>query len=189
MGVGGAVLPYGELIHVPAIIVDGAGRMAAQRHGGLVVPADLAATLLDLGPLRNAVGSPPPAIDPAAPWLGVSLARLFDDWSAPVRDRVVAVGPDGAAIVTPAWHGLLARGASTAGQAGPETRGQESRTPGTLRLFAKPDDYFEQADVADRCGGVADRFADVAALALRGERDHAWMAALPEPDAGLHSAP
>ena len=39
---------YGEWAHLPAILVDAAGRMAGQRYGGLVVPAEIGATLLDI---------------------------------------------------------------------------------------------------------------------------------------------
>ncbi|MFM8707006.1 MAG: hypothetical protein ACKOHK_02655, partial [Planctomycetia bacterium] len=100
VGTGGKELPYGESIHVPAILVDAAGRMAAQRHGGLVTPADLGATLRAMvgDHERQSQGevTPAVAIDPAAPWHGASYARLFEDWSAPVRERVVALGREGA---------------------------------------------------------------------------------------------
>jgi len=176
VGIGGRQLPFGELVHVPAILADAAGRMAAQRYGGLVVPADLAATLADmvtLGMARGTGSSPQasaaePTIDPAEPWKGVSLASLFERWSPPIRDRVIVAGPDGVAIVTPAWHGVLPGGASdeTTGAAG-------------LSLFAKPDDYFEQANVADRCHGTAERLAEVASQALGQDPRGAWAAMLP----------
>ncbi|MFM9194687.1 MAG: hypothetical protein ACKOWG_02885 [Planctomycetia bacterium] len=178
VGPGGKELPYGESIHVPAILVDAAGRMAAQRHGGLVTPADLGATLRAMldnhgqQPQREATQAV--AIDPAAPWHGASLTGLFDDWSAPVRDRVVAVGRDGAAIVTPSWHGLLVRPDPDAAEPAPDGQAADR-----CRLFAKPDDYFELADVADRCGEVADRLASLADSALRGDRERAWLGPLP----------
>jgi len=148
-------LPYGESIHVPAIIVDAAGRMAGQRYGGLVIPADLGATAADLAgvtghPIRD------------EPWQGRSCADLFAAWRHAPRDRIVtrAVGAD--AIVTPGWHLISGAGCGT------------GRRP---MLFAKPDDYFERNDVADRCGGVVEEL--LAALGPRGQdADRAWSTPL-----------
>jgi arylsulfatase A-like enzyme len=172
VGSGERELPFGELIHVPAIFVDAAGRMAAQRYGGLVVPADLGATLADL--VAHGTGSRPQAsvVDPVAPWRGVSLAGLFERWSAPLRDRVIVTGTDGAAIVTPEWHGLLETGAAPADV----NRGHERR----IRLFAKPDDFFELADVANRCADVAGPLGDLLERACAGDRGAAWLTPLPE---------
>ena len=172
VGGGERELPFGELIHVPAIFVDAAGRMAAQRYGGLVVPADLGATLADL--VVQGTGSWPQAsvVDPAAPWRGVSLAGLFEHWSTPRRDRVIVAGTDGGAIVTPEWHGLLETGAAPADV----NRGHERR----IRLFAKPDDFFELADVANRCADVAGPLGDLLERACAGDRGVAWLAPLPE---------
>jgi hypothetical protein len=172
VGSGGRELPYGELVHVPAIFVDAAGRMAAQRYGGLVVPADLGATLADL--VAQGTGSRPQAsiVDPVAPWRGVSLDGLFEHWSAPLRDRVIVTGTDGAAIVTPEWHGLQDTGAAPADV----SRGQERR----VRLFAKPDDFFELADVANRCADVAGTLGDLLERACAGDRGAAWLTPLPE---------
>jgi len=172
VGVGGRELPYGELVHVPAIFADATGRMAAQRYGGLVVPADLGATLADL--VVQGAGSPPQAsvVDPVAPWRGASLAGLFARWSAPVRDRVIVAGTDGAAIVTPEWHGLLETGATPADV----NRGHEGR----IRLFAKPDDFFELADVANRCADVAGPLSNLLERACAGDREAAWLTRLPE---------
>ena len=172
VGSGGRELPFGELIHLPAIFADAAGRMAAQRYGGLVTPADLGCTLADL--VSRGMGSQPqalaadPTVDPAAPWRGVSLAPLFEHWSPPIRDRVIVAGPGGAAIVTPEWHGIL----EGVGAGGAERADRFS-------LFAKPDDYFEQADVADRCRAVAEQLAEVARQALNGDSQRSWVATLP----------
>ena len=172
VGIGERELPFGERIHVPAIFVDAAGRMAAQRYGGLVVPADLGATLVDL--VAQGTGSSPQAsvVDLVAPWRGASLAGLFERWSAPVRDRVIVAGADGAAIVTPEWHGLLEPGAAP----GDVNRGHERR----IRLFAKPDDFFELADVANRCADVAGPLSDLLERACAGDREAAWLTPLPE---------
>lgn len=125
--------PYGEWVHLPAILVAADGRMAGQRYGGLVTPADVGATLVDLAGLQ----------DRAAP--GVSGARsligLFTDWRHEPRDRVVVLAGDATAIVTNGWH-LVA-----------EPCGAGERV---ARLFAKPDDFFELSDVADRCPAVAE---------------------------------
>ena len=170
-GVGGRELPYGELIHLPAVFVDAAGRMAAQRYGGLVVPADLGCTLRDW--MDDVTGSQAraAAVDAASPWLGRSLAGLFENWSVTVRDRVVVTGPDGAAIVTPAWHCLLAAEPT-------ETDTQRDHNH-AVRLFAKPDDFFELADVANRCSDVVGPLGDLLERVIAGEDRAVWVATLP----------
>jgi len=171
-------------VHVPAIFADAAGRMAAQRYGGLVVPADLGATLVDLVTPATTVSTQAsaadltrdPALDPTAPWRGVSLDSLFEHWSAAFRDRVIVTGADATAIVTPEWHGVLvADGVGGAGRADAFT------------LFAKPDDYFEQANVADRCQDAAERMAVLARQALDGDFLGPWLAEL-TPDGGVPGA-
>lgn len=160
VGAGGDDLPYGEVVHVPALLIDPAGRMAAQRHGPLAVPADLGCTLADL------IGGRAPRSGPAPePWRGQSLLGLFSDWSARVRDRVIAVGPTAAAVVTPQWHCL----AAAAADGGPHR----------IRLYAKPDDFFEQVDVADRCADVATTLGELAIAAHRGDPSRAWSIPLP----------
>ena len=196
VGIGGRELPYGELVHVPAIFADATGRMAAQRYGGLVVPADLGATLADLvaqgpGPRpqtsavdlardpalpRDPVLPRDPALDPVAPWRGVSLASLFEHWSAAFRDQVIVTGPDATAIVTPEWHGLLCVGPAPA-EAKP-THDQR------IRLFAKPDDFFELADVANRCGDVAGALEALLEQAGMDDGRAAWQTPLPEATSG-----
>jgi hypothetical protein len=175
VGVGGRELPYGELIHVPAIFVDAAGRMAAQRYGGLVVPADLGRTLAEVVAQATGSLSREPAADPATPWLGVNLSGLFENWTAACRDRVVVAGPDGAAIVTPEWHCLLVEDSATSAS----VEGMEGHIP-RVRLFAKPDDFFELADVANRCPGVAMPLEEIVKQASGGDGRAAWLARLPE---------
>lgn len=150
-------LPYGESIHVPAILVDPAGRMAAQRHGGLVTPADLGATLGELAGWR------PTELAGDQPWRGQGLAGLLTDWRVPPRDRVVVRGSVGDAVVTPAWHCIVAHSADAHEQP---------------LLFAKPDDFFEQANVADRCRDVAEELAGL--LQGNGDADagRAWATPL-----------
>jgi hypothetical protein len=140
--------PYGEWAHLPAILVDAAGRMAGQRYGGLVVPAEIGATLLDIvaGPC------------PTGPESSASLVGLLDSWSAPSRDRVIIDAGDMAAFVTNGWHLVASR---------PNGAGERP-----ARLFAKPDDYFELSDVADRCAAVADE--------LEQALEPVWRGAIPE---------
>lgn len=161
--VGSAPLaPYGELVHVPAIIADPHGLMAAQRYGGLVLHADLGATLVEsvTGTRRD--------IDPARPWQGRSLAGLLESWSAVERDRVIVAGSAGCAVMTPGW--LFVRAAVAAAAGG-------GWSPG--RLFAKPDDYFEICDVADRCPAVAEELLRVSEAAAAGDLQRAWTEPLP----------
>lgn len=147
----GGTAPLGELLHVPAIVSAG-GRMAGQRHGGVVVPADLGATIVEL------LGGPAAPAEPSAPWRGASLAGLLGAWACAPRDRAVAVTRGGAALATPAWH---------CAAAGPR-----------VALFAKPDDYFELCDVADRCPEVADELGRLAAAAAAGDVAGAWRTPL-----------
>jgi len=138
--------PYGEWVHLPAILVAADGRMAGQRSADLVTPADVGATLIDLAGLA-AVSSA------TAPGDARSLVGLFTDWQYDARDRVIVAAGDSTAIVTRGWH-LVAE---------PSADG----TP-VPRLFAKPDDFFELSDVADRCPAVAEEL--LAALAAGAER-------------------
>jgi hypothetical protein len=151
VGPGGA-MPHGELVHVPAVLVDAGGRMAGQRCGGIVVPGDLGSTLVELA---GGAAVPP---DPAAPWRGASRAGLLATWAGPQRDRAITVAGAGAAVVTSAWHCVVGRGRTT--------------------LFAKPDDYFELCDVADRCPDVAEELGRLAAAAAAGDVVGAWRAPL-----------
>jgi len=148
----GPLPPFSELVHLPAVLVDHRGRMAAQRYGGLLVPADLGGTLGQL------VGIPATSEAAAAadPRRGRDLDGLLDRWQGPDRDRVICRTPQGVAVATPAWHMVLPAG-------GPRPL-----------LFAKPDDYFEVCDVADRCPDVAEELAGLAAE----QPPRAWSAAL-----------
>ncbi|MFN6189843.1 MAG: hypothetical protein ACK54F_01630 [Planctomycetia bacterium] len=135
---------YGEWAHLPAILVDAAGRMAGQRYSGLVVPAEIGATLVDIVAGRRPLPSPHPA----------SLIGLFDSWSAPTRDRVIIDAGEQAAIVTDGWHLVASR-----------PHGGDEQP---ARLFAKPDDSFEFSDVANRCAAVADELGQAIEPVWRG---------------------
>lgn len=151
----GAEIPFGESLHLPALVVDGRGRMAGQRYPGLVMPADIGETL------REIVGLPErfPATDvePARP-----LSDLLDSWTHDDRDRVICVVAGGTAVVTTRWLYLEENG--TAADA-------------RCRLHAKPDDFFEVADVGSRCPEVMAALREIAAAARVGERV-AWTAPL-----------
>lgn len=132
--------PYGEWAHLPAVIVSVADRMAGQRYGELVTPADLGATFLD-----QAFGVHGSHAEERA---GGSLAGLFIDWSSEPRDRVIVRAGGGAAIVTRGWH-LVVEPAASGSVA--------------TRLYVKPDDFFELSDVANRCPAVAEELAGLLA--------------------------
>lgn len=127
------IRPYGERVHLPVILREAGGRMAGQRFPGLVSAADIGATLGE--------------------WLGVaagacsqgaaSLTGLFDTWAAPSREQLFIRGRAAAAMATPDWHLVAAW-----------PQGKDAGVQASL--FAKPDDYFEVTDVADRCPVEAD---------------------------------
>ncbi|MFN7814446.1 MAG: hypothetical protein ACK5SI_17525 [Planctomycetia bacterium] len=157
----GPLPPYGELVHLPAILVDASGRMAAQRYGGLVTPADLGATLGDL----VAGGAPSAAAAQAR-----SLAGLFDSWSSPARDRVIVGGSAGGAVVTAGWLLVAPR---------PPTGPRPA-----ARLFHKPDDFFDLCDVADRCPAVAEELLGVWDAFEQGDEPRAMSQPLSPPARG-----
>jgi hypothetical protein len=146
----GPMPPYGELVHLPAILVDSGGRMAGQRYDGLATPADLGATLAALAGIVQPGGR------------GQSLAGLYDGWRAPSRDRVIVRGEAGAAVVTSGWHAVLPADAASA----------------MPRLYAKPDDFFELCDVADRSPDVAGEVGRLMEAAVAGRVADAWHAPL-----------
>ena len=154
---GAQELPWGEVVHVPAILVDPAGRMAGQRYGGLVVPADLGATLAGMvarlaAASAESVGGPSTAgvVQPdRPPEQGQDLGGLFADWACPQRDRVVVATPEALALITPHWHCLVQRPRPP----------DEAPAP---RLYAKPDDTFELSDVANRCLAVTEELQALA---------------------------
>lgn len=145
----GPLPPFGEVVHLPAILVDHRRRMAAQRFDGLALPADLGATLLELA------GAAP--ADAADPRRGRSLTGLLDAWQHARRDRGICVAAHGTAVATDSWQLVLPGGEG------------EPRA----RLYAKPDDYFEVCDVADRCPQVALELTAIA-QAARLEAADAW---------------
>jgi len=156
--------PFAELMQVPAVIIDPAGRQAAQRFGGLTLPADLGATVADL--IGGVARPRSPAVDPGA---GRSLEKILagnpSAWRAGGRDRIFCRSAGGRAIAVADWSLVESVG-------------------GPPRLFAQPDDAFELADVADRCREVAAALAaclDDAASPASG-----WEKPLPPP---LTSAP
>ncbi|MDA0255091.1 MAG: hypothetical protein O3A18_09450 [Planctomycetota bacterium] len=152
----GPLPPYAELIQLPAVLVDHRGRMAAQRYGGLTTPADLGQTLLDL--IGDRGGGSPPAAVAADPRIGRSLLGLLDAWQGPNRDRAITMASQGVSVSTRGWHLVC-----------PEGDGTSDRP----HLYARPDDYFDACDVADRSVEVAEELAAIAELA-RTDLDAAW---------------
>jgi len=165
VGVGhGEPAPFAELTHVPAVLVDPAGRQAAQRFGGLLLPADLGATAAELiGGAVNVDGGG------GRRTAGQSLAALFDGgaaaWRTAGRDRIYSHSAGGQAVAVDDWTLVQ----------------PVDQSP---RLFAKPDDYFELADVADRSQDVAAALAGC--LVSLDRQAECWEKPLPEllrPDA------
>lgn len=125
---------YAELTNVPMAVRLPDGRGASERTQALVQPADLHATILDWCGL--------PADSPAAaasPAFGKSLLPIVAGASDSIRDRACTIGlHEERAIATPAWSMRLA----------------DAGKPGSVELYAKPDDWFEVNEVGDRCGDV-----------------------------------
>lgn len=168
----GPLPPYAELVRLPAILIDRVGRMAGQRFDGLVVPADIGATVADLtaaggdAPHGDALPLAPVGGDPRS---GRSMAGLFTAWNAAGRDRVIVTAADGVAVVTNAWH--LLRMVPRVVPAG------DSSSTATA-LFVKPDDCFDLCDVADRCPAVAESLRLLAEAAVCGDWVTAWQGPL-----------
>lgn len=160
VGVGsGEPAPFAELTHVPAVLVDPAGRQAAQRCGGLLLPADLGATVAEL-----IGGNTAARVAAQAAPVGKSLAALLSGdvaaWRTAGRDRVFSHSAAGRAVAVDDW-----------------TLVQPTDQP--PQLFAKPDDYFELADVADRSYEVAAALAGC--LDAPACQADSWEKPLPEP--------
>lgn len=126
------LLPYGDLVQMPVILADAAGRMAGQRYGGLLAADDLGAFLHESATGEAAASR---------------LAGLLERWACQPREQVVSQTRRGLSVATAEWRLVLERptddGAGEVGEPCPA-------------LFAKPDDFFEQCDVADRCPQVVD---------------------------------
>lgn len=124
---------YSELAQVPWLMRLPGGLGAAVRSQALVQPCDLAPTMTDLLGVGKRSESP----------IARNLLPLIREDAESVRDRVCLVGAEGErAIRTPAWYLRLPGGDE-----------QAARSP---ELFAKPDDRWDQNDVADRCPEVVD---------------------------------
>ncbi len=147
-------LPFSETIHVPVIVVDPKERMAGQRYNGLVLPADIGLTMNDLIGWQT---------QPSGSQHARSFGGLFADWQVSPRDRVIIRSPCGDAVSTPAWHCIK-----------PHEHGAQSQH----LLYAKPDDFFEQSDVSDRCKAVGEELCSVLSLGEGTNALSAWMSPL-----------
>lgn len=124
---------YSELTQVPWLMRLPGGFGAAVRSQALVQPCDLAPTLIDL----LGIGDRPTSS------IGCGLSQLFHEDVESVRDRVCLIGADGErAIRTPGWYLRLPAG--------------DEQAPASPELFAKPDDRWDQNDVADRCPEIVE---------------------------------
>jgi hypothetical protein len=125
---------YEELIHVPLLIrfPDSAVPL---RSRAFAQPGDIFATLLDW------FGVTPLPL-PASPLLSSSLLPLRTNPEQPLRDRAVCVGASGEwSIRTPAWY----------------LRHPKCEDDAIVsELYVKPDDRFEQNDVARRCADIVE---------------------------------
>ena len=144
------LLPYGDLVQMPVIIADARGRMAGQRYGGLLAAEDLGVFLAES--LADHEASRPRS----------QLAELVSRWGCTPREQVISTTPRGVSLVTKHWRMVVER---------PAAGGDEGA--GESRLFAKPDDFFEQCDVADRCSTVVDELQEqlTAAVGLENSRE------------------
>jgi hypothetical protein len=142
--------PYSEVSQLPAIIVDAGGRLAAQRCSELLTPEDVGEVIA--ASLRGPHAEP--CADTAALWQ--SAARVTK------RDRLLLDSPAGGAVVTDHWLALRAGDGAE------------------VRLFCKPDDFFELNDVSDRCREVADAFAALLSRMAVGDAAAVGEQPLPE---------
>jgi len=126
-------VPYSSLIHAPLLLRLPGCVAGAMRSQALVQPADLWATLIE-----TLIGR---KVEPSL--AARSLMPVIRGEARAVHDRLlIANGGGRPAIRTPAW--LL-----VPGETAPE-------------LYAKPDDYWEANNVADRCAGVVEELDQAA---------------------------
>lgn len=131
---------YAELIHIP-LLLRLPDRGALSRNQALIQPPDVPATLLALAGVQ-----PPPL-----PGVGQSLLALVDGEMANWRDRVVLVNAAGErAVRTPAWYLRV-----------PLPHNIDALEPEPAELFCKPDDRWDQNEVADRCPEIVGKLEDV----------------------------
>jgi len=125
---------YEELIHTPLIVRMPGGEFGGTRRRGLVQSVDLAPTLL------SALGCPP-----NESMHGHDLLPVIRGDLAKVRDYA-CLGMDGEeyAIRTPNWHLVLPI------EADPDD------PPRSRELYRKPEDRWDQNDVAGEHPGIAD---------------------------------
>lgn len=135
-----AAAPFNESAHVPWLFRLPELCTAPDRSQALVGPPDLPHTILDwLGHKMRLPGPP----------VAGSLLPVIRGEVQSLRDRALTLGGDQLALRTPAW--CLVTPPVGAAQGGPAA------------LYARPDDFWEVNDVADRCPQILDRM--LAALA------------------------
>lgn len=132
-----ATLPYGDRMQMPVVIGPLGGTLAGQRFGGLLAAADLGDLLADLITV------------PGAQPVCASLAGLMSGKPSSRRERVISRTARGRSLVTSEWRLVMAHQAAV--------RNAVVSGDGSVQLFSKPDDFFEQCDVADRCPQVVEQ--------------------------------
>ncbi len=126
---------YTELVHIPWLMRLPAAAGAAARSQALVQPCDLAPTLAAALEIAGA----------GAETYARNLLPIIREEVDAVRGCVSLVGREGErAIRTPAWYLRLA---------------EVNDGAQTTELYAKPDDRWDQNDVADRCPEIAEGLA------------------------------
>lgn len=124
---------YGELVQLPWLMRLPGASCAASRSQALVQPCDLAPTLAAILGIEGA----------GEAMFGRNLLPIIREEVEAVRDRVCLLGGGSErALRTPAWH-LRVTNADDGGAR-------------TTELFAKPDDRWDQNDVADRCPEIVE---------------------------------
>jgi hypothetical protein len=135
-----AALPHGDRLQMPVVIGRLGGELAGQRSGDLLVAKDV-------GELLARLVAAPGEQMPAS---GAIHAELPAG-----REQVISHTPRGRSMVTPEWRLVMRHDRGAAG-----TEGSDEATP---QLYSKPDDFFEQCDVADRCPQVVEQLRAVLA--------------------------
>jgi arylsulfatase A-like enzyme len=154
---------HAEIVQVPWILRLPKPYGRLRRSQELVQPCDIYYTLAEL------LGTP---LDPHG-W-GRSALALFEGRPA-WRDRAIVAGRGSRGIRTRAWYLLEKR----------EAEGDRSAeaSPPAPQLFAKPDDWWEVNDVADRCPDIVEGLSDVLRQSVEALATGKPVEAIPSDDA------
>jgi arylsulfatase A-like enzyme len=143
---------YEELIHTPLIVRRPRAEGGGRRHRALVQPVDLLPTILE------AVGVEPSPDDP--PLHGASWLPLLRGDLAKIRDYAcLGMDVEEFAIRTHHWHLVLPLDADP------------DDPPRSVELYRKPEDRWDQNDVAEQHAELADHLELVLRRFARATRD------------------